>query len=191
MPEVSLVKYNYINVEPIGIKKADKFTCIGWIKKPLIPDTYPLILLAISDPTDTVVGGNSIRIELTRDVYGVYRLQFSNSISKPIYQYTGISLDDEQWHFLSYVCYGEGVMKFYIDNVEIPGDDSIGDVGLPKNIAWSREHRLGAGNVWVPYLYRNGQEVVMYEWRYGTGVVLHQEWLLELMNREAEAMQVN
>ena len=81
-------------------------------------------------------------------------------------------------------------MKFYIDCVEIPGDDSLGDVGLPKYVAWSREHRLGGGDVWIPYLYRNGQEVNMYQWRYGNGVALYQQWLQEIMDQEKLLMQV-
>ena len=191
MPEVSVSKSNYINVGPIGIKKANPFTCIGWIKKPVIPDTYPLILLAVSDPDGLVVGGNSIRIEVVRFVDKYYRLQFSNSISKPIYKYTGIAIDDGEWHFLSYICLGEGAIKYYVDGIEVPGDDTIGDVGLPKSVAWSREHRLGAGNVWVPYLYRNNQSVEMYNWRYGNNFIMDYTWLIELMNREKTTILEN
>jgi hypothetical protein len=191
MPEVSVIKNNYINVEPIGIKKANPFTCIGWIKNIAVNDTYPLILLAVSDSEGIVVGGNSIRIEVIRYVDKYYRLQFSNSISKPIYKYTGVAIDDGEWHFLSYICLGEGIIKYYVDSIEVPGEDTIGDVGLPKYIAWSREHRLGSGDVWVPYLYRNGQYIEMYNWRYGNNFIMDTTWLSELMNREKLYIQGN
>jgi hypothetical protein len=180
MPEVSLVKSKYVTVEPTSIKKANKFTCMGWIYDIQIPDEYPVYLLTVSDSGGLVLSDQAIRMEIKRSGDYDYKLQFSNSESKPIEQYTGISLDDKKWHLLTYVCLGDGEMRYYIDGIECPSEDGIDEVGLPYSVAWSRHHRLGGGNVWVPYLYRDWQAVTMYKWRYSTGLVLHQKWINEL-----------
>lgn len=184
MAEVSLVKSGYINLSPLHIKKANKFTCMGWIYDLQIPDEFPMVLLAVSDISGTVMSDQAIRMEVKRSGDYDYRLQFANSMSKPIEQYTDISLEGKKWHLLTYVCYGDGEMHYYIDGVECPTEDGVGEEGMPYSRAWSRSHRLGGGNVWVPYLYRDWQVVTMYKWRYSSGLVLHQEWINELKNLE-------
>lgn len=168
-----------ITVAPPSIKKSGKFTCIGWILDPLMDETDALIPLAISDLTGTV-GDQAVKIEIIRDSRD-YRLKFSNAESKLIGSTTGIFLNDKKWHFLSYVCLGDGLMKFYVDGIDVPPEDLTGDEGIPYTTAYSRYTRLGGGYVWAPYLYRAGQSISVYNWRYQTGLNLHQQWLQELM----------
>lgn len=184
MPEVSYVKSNYVVVEPTNIKKSNKFTCMGWVYDMQIPDDYPLILLAVSDRDGYVDSDQALKIEIKKYGEYDYKFQFSNSESKPIGQYTGIDLSDKQWHLLTYVCYGEGEMHYYIDGIECPSETGTSTEGVSYSIAWSRYHRLGGGNVWVPYLYRDGQTVTMYRWRYSSGLVLHQDWINEIKELE-------
>lgn len=191
MPAVSHIQTDFINVVPTHIKRSTKFTCIGWISELNIPDDYPLVLFAVSDRTGVVISDDAIRLEIKKYKTFDYQLQFSNSISKPINQMTGIDLNDDQWHFISYICNGEGIMNYYVDGEEIYSQDSVGDEGIQYSIAWSRSSRLGGGNVWVPYLYRNWQNVNMYNWRYGNGINIHQAWIQELMNRERLVIEEN
>lgn len=184
MEEVSLVKSNYIVVKPTSVKKATKFTCMGWIYNMQLPDEYPMYLLAVSDMYGSVESDQALKVEIKRSGEFDYKLQFSNSVSKPIEQYTGVSLDDKKWHLLTYVCLGEGEMRYYVDGIECPSESGINEVGFPYSVAWSRIHRLGGGNVWVPYLYRDWQVVTMYRWRYASGLVLHQDWINEIKNLE-------
>jgi len=184
MQEVSLVKSNYVVVEPTHIKKSTKFTCMGWIYNLQIPDEYPVTLLAVSDRYGFVNSDQAIKVEIKRSGDYDYCLQFSNSESKPIEQYTGVSLDDKKWHLLTYVCTGVGVMHYYVDGIECPSKDGVGEVGVPYSVAWSRYSRLGGGNVWIPCLNRNWQSVTMYRWRYSSGLVLHQGWINELKEIE-------
>jgi hypothetical protein len=186
MPEVSLIKSNYVVVEPTNIKKSTKFTCMGWIYDLQIPDEYPLYLLAISDRDGIVDSDQALKIGIMRSGDFDYKFTFSNSESKPIEQYTGISLDDKKWHLLTYVCTGDGVMHYYIDGVECPSKEGVGEVGVPYSVAWSRYPRLGGGDVWVPYLNRDWQVVTMYQWRYSSGLVLHQGWIQEIYEKEME-----
>ena len=184
MINVSHVKSNYVVVEPSHIKKPNKFTCMGWVNNIHIPDEYPIILLAISDQNGIVDSDEAIKFEIIRHGEYDYRMQFSNSKSKPIEQYTAISLDDKKWHLITYVCTGDGKMLFYIDGVECPSETGAGIEGIPYSTAWSRYSRLGGGDVWVPYLYRDWQTVTMYKWRYSSGLVLHQGWINELKELE-------
>jgi len=157
---------------------------MGWVLDTYIPDEYSLWPLVVSDRTGIVDSDQAIKFEISRYRDYDYRLQFSNSQSKPIEQYTDISLDDKKWHLLTYVCVGNGVMHYYVDGVECPVEDGIGDEGMLKSIAWSRYNRLGGGNVWVPYLYRNWQTITLYRWRYSTGLILHQQWINEIKELE-------
>jgi len=184
MPNISVVKSNLITVEPINIKKCTPFTCMGWVLDTYIPDEYSLWPLAVSDRTGLVDSDQAIKFEISRYRDYDYRLEFSNSQSKPLEQYTGVSLDDKKWHLLTYVCVGNGVMHYYVDGIECPTEDGIGDEGMLKSIAWSRYNRLGGGNVWVPYLYRNWQTITLYRWRYSTGLILHQQWINEIKELE-------
>lgn len=178
-----IIKYNYIKVQPKSIKKSTSFTCIGWICDLVVPDEYSFILLAVSDKYGEVESDKAIRMELVKEKED-YRLQFSNSKSKLILRSIGISLDDKQWHFLSYVCEGNGEMHYYVDGTECPCEEGLSEENMPYDIAWSRYGRLGGGNVWVPYLYRDWQSVRLYRWRYASGLVLHKDWIREIYEEE-------
>lgn len=178
-----VTKYNYIKVQPKSIKRSTPFTCIGWIYNLVIPDEYPFVLLAVSDRYGEVESDKAIRIEVVKEGTD-YRLQFSNSKSKLILKSIGISLEDKEWHFLSYVCTGNGEMHYYVDGIECPCEEGLSEDNMPYNIAWSRYGRLGGGNVWVPYLYRDWQSVRLYRWRYASGLILHKDWLNEIYEEE-------
>jgi hypothetical protein len=36
----------------------------------------------------------------------------------------------------------------------------------------------------VPYLYRDWQTLIMYKWRYSSGLILHKDWINELKDLE-------
>jgi hypothetical protein len=188
---VSIEKIAYIDAYDYSIKKAGQFTSIGWVKAPQFASANPLVLLAVSDISGGVINyESSIKVELVQDA-GDYRLQFSNALSKKVGRALGIRLDDDKWHFLSYVCTGEGNMLFYVDGRILPAEDGVGEDGLLYSIAWSRSVRQGGGDVWCPYLYEAGQAVSVYNWRFGAGFQLHQQWLQEIMARELPALIEN
>jgi len=178
---VSTTKEAFIDVFQYSIKKSNQFTCIGWINQPQFPDDNPIVLLAVSDVAGNVTGVDSaLRYEIVKD--GVdYRLQFSGSKSKKINKTVGISLGDTNWHFLSYVCTGDGTMFYYVDGVSVPSEDGLSPDSVLYSIAWSRSARQGGGQVWVPYIYKKGQAVSIYNWRFASGIQIHQGWLQQLM----------
>jgi hypothetical protein len=181
---VSITKPAYIDVFQNSLKKSNQFTCLGWVNTPTIPDSDPLIFLAVSNLAGDVVGvDSSIKFELIRDG-GDFRLQFSNSVSKKIALSTGIRIDDTAWHFIGYVCQGSGSMIFYVDGISVPPETGMGLEGVLYSTAWSRSGRLGGGSVWSPYLYKSGQAVSVYNWRFGANFQLHQKWIQELMALE-------
>jgi hypothetical protein len=94
-------------------------------------------------------------------------------------------VSDGKWHHLSYVCTGEGIMRYYVDGVYLPCEDGVSSDGVLYSTAWSRSVRQGGGPVWCPYLYVAGQAVSVYHWRFGAGVQLAQSWLQELMAKDA------
>jgi hypothetical protein len=153
---------------------------MGWIKNPVIPDAAPLTLLAVADYLNNDLSSErTIRIDLAKDGTD-YRLQFSNSKSKLVAKSSGVALDDEDFHLLTYISDGNGLMRYYVDAIEIPAEDGYGDEGILYSIAWSRHTRLGGGDVCVPCLDTAGQSVSLYNWRFGAGFTLHQEWIREL-----------
>lgn len=177
---VSVVKAGLINIGPPAAKRATVFTCMGWIKNPVIPDAAPLTLLAVADYlSNDLSSERTIRIDLAKDGTD-YRLQFSNSKSKLVAKSSGVALDDEDFHLLTYISDGNGLMRYYVDAIEIPAEDGYGDEGILYSIAWSRHTRLGGGDVCVPCLDTAGQSVSLYNWRFGAGFTLHQEWIREL-----------
>jgi hypothetical protein len=188
---VSTTKLSYIDVFQYSIKKSGQFTCVGWINNPIIPDDNSLVLLAVSDLSGTVVDSDAaIRFEIVRDG-GDFRLQFSNALSKKITASTGVFPTDEHWHFVSYVGNEEGIVKFYVDGIEVPPEDGTGPDGMLYSTAWSRSVRQGGGSVWVPYLYTAGQSVSIYNWRFGKGFQIHQEWLKQLMAVDLPILEPN
>lgn len=187
---VVTIKLAYIDVFQYSIKKSSQFTCLGWINNPIVPDTDPLTLLAVADLSGDVLSTDAaLRYELVQDGTD-YRLQFSNSLSKKVLKSTGVNLNDNQWHFLGYVCAGDGTMLFYVDGIQVLAEDGLGVDGVLNSIAWSRSGRQGGGNVWCPYLYKRAQAVSVYNWRFGAGFQIHQGWMQELMAREKPALEV-
>jgi len=185
---VVTTKLAYIDVFQYSIKKSNQFTCLGWISNPVVPDTDPLVLLAVADLSGDVLNTDAaIRIELVQDGSD-YRLQFSNSLSKKVLKSTGVNLNDNLWHFLGYVCTGDGIMLFYVDGIQVPAEDGLGVDGILNSIAWSRSGRQGGGNVWCPYLYKRAQTVSVYNWRFGAGFQINQGWIQEIMDRESPVL---
>lgn len=179
---VSTVKTNFISVRDRSIKRSNKFSCLGWISDPRFDkDEDPLVGLAVSDRNDDVEDSEgALKFEIIKEIRD-YRLQFSNSKSKLIRKSTGISIDDAGWHFLGYVCTGDGKMRYYVDGLYLPPEEGTGPSGVLFSTAWSRQHRQGGGSVWSPYLYKSGQAISVYHWRFVSDVVLHQQWILDLM----------
>ena len=186
---VSVTKEAYIDVYQYSVKKSNQFTCVGWVNSPAIPDGDPLIFLAVSNLSGSVLNTDSaVRFEVVKDGTD-YRLQFSGSLSKKIAQTIKISLNDTHWHFLGYVCTGEGAMHYYVDGIEVPSEDGVGDDGVLYSKAWSRSVRQGGGDVWSPYLYKAGQAVSVYRWRFGSNFQIHQGWLQQIMAAELPILE--
>lgn len=184
---VSTTKYDFITVAPKTVKKSNKFTCIGWISTPLFSTDDPLVMLAVSDLSGDAESDEALRWEIVKEGTD-YRLQFSNSKTKLIAKTIGAKLDDGLWHFLAYVCYGEGQMKYYVDGIEIAPEDGVGTEGILYSLAWSRDVRMGGGNVWCPYIYKAGQALSVYNVRMAKDITLHQQWLQELMAIDAAVL---
>lgn len=181
--DVSITKSAFISVAPRSIKRCEKFTCMGWVRLPVMDNNDSIILLGIADTDEDVLSDSALRIELVRSGSD-FRMRFSNSISRLIRYGTRINLSDEEFHLLTYVCYGNGSMKYYVDGVECASESGTGPEGMSYSTAWSRSPRLGGGPVWVPYLTDQGQSVGLYNWRFAAGLVLHQAWIQELMAKD-------
>ena len=186
--DVSVSKSSFVSVRLPGIKRSSKFTCLGWIRRPIMADQGSLVLMAIADLDDAVDSDRAFKIELMKDGPD-YRLLFSNSISGRIANRTYIDLNDEEWHFLAYVCSGEGSMHYYVDGTAVSSKLGTGPTGVDYSVAWSRRGRLGGGPVWVPYITNAGQSVTSYNWRFANGLILHQGWIQELMNEDLAVLQ--
>jgi len=188
---VSTTKNSFIDVFAYSIKKSNQFTCVGWVSQIQIPSGSALILLAVSDLSGVVLDSDSaVRIEIVAES-GDFRLKFAHSKSKLIRKSTAISLDDPKWHFLAYVCTGDGEMRYYVDGVYLAPEDGTDPDGPLYSIAWSRSVRQGGGDVWCPYLYELGQAVSLYNWRFVSGVQIHQQWIQELMAVDVPALALN
>lgn len=187
----SLTKDAFINVLDRGIKTCTKFVGIGWVKNPLVAEDHVLYPMVVSDPYGDVLDTNaSFKLEIKKEGTD-YRLQYSGSKSKLIYKTLDINLDDDQWHFLSYVCLDDdGHMIYYIDGEKLEAEDGIDDEGLEFSIARSKAVRLGGGNVYCPYLYETNTGINMYNWRVGIGFTIHQEWIKDLMNIDGLDLEI-
>jgi hypothetical protein len=164
-----------------SIKYSNMFSCLGWIKKPLVDDQSTLICLAIADPYNNVIGvDTSIKFEIMRDGFD-YRLLHLGSKSKLIGKTLTIVLNDGTWHCVAYECDNSGTMTFYVDGVSLPAEDGIGTDGIAFNKAHSVHERMGGGPVWAPYLYELSQSIYLYNWRYGKNFNLGQSWINSLV----------
>jgi len=164
------------------LKVSGMFTCIGWIKSPLVDSGDVLIPLAVADPYGNVLNtDSSLRFEILRDVLD-YRLQYSGSKSKPINKNLKIKINDNNWHMLSYESDANGNMFYSVDGLSLESEDNIDQYGLPYSVAKSFSNRVGGGKVWAPYLYKQRQVIHMYNWRFGKDFNLGLKWINELMS---------
>lgn len=179
---VSVTEAPAIVLTAPSIKYCSSLSCVGWIRDPVAGASgNSLIPLAVSDRGGDVRGSAAaMYFEVTPDS-GDWRLEFKGAKSMKIRMTTGVDLSDGLWHMLAWVADDQGVMSFYADGVSCPPETGVGADG----IAWSRPHttavRVGAGYVWVPCLDESGQSMAMYNWRYSGGLVLHGDWVRELM----------
>jgi len=179
---VSVVQAPGVTLVAPTLKYCGPFTCMGWVRSPTAgPSGNSLITLAISDSSGGVRGSASaLYFELMPDS-GDWRLEFSGSKSRLIRQTVGIDLSDDLWHMLAWVCDDSGVVTFYVDGLVVAAEYGLG----PDGVAWYRPHttsvRCGGGYVWVPCLDEAGQAMAIYNWRYASDLVIHAQWVRELM----------
>lgn len=187
----SISKGAFINVLDRGDKTCTKFVGIGWVKKPLVAEDHVLYPMVVSDPYGDVLDTNaSFKLEIKKEGND-YRLQYSGSKSKLIYKALDINLDDDQWHFLSYVCLDDdGHMMYYIDAEKLESEDGLDDEGFEFSVARTKAVRIGGGNVYCPYLYETNTGISMYNWRVGIGFTIHQDWIRDLMNIDRSDLEI-
>lgn len=188
---VSVVEAPGVVIELPSIKYCSSFTCIGWVRSPVVGATGKSIIpLAVSDISGNVRSSEAALYFEVVSEDGDWRLAFKGSKSKLIRFYTGVDLGDGLWHMLAWVCNEGGLVTHYVDGVVCPPESGYGDDG----VAFSKPHttavRAGKGYVWVPCLDEAGQSVVLYNWRYSSGLVLHGDWVRELMAVDKAALGV-
>jgi len=180
---VNYTEGNLVSVLDRPEKTCNQFIAIGWVKNPSVSDGKIIYPIAVSDMYGNVLGDDvaSFKIGIKREDED-YRLVYSGAQSLLINRSNRIDLADNKWHFLSYVCVNdEGLMKFYVDGIEVPSDTDTDDEGFTKNIARSKFVRIGGGDVYSPYLTQESSAISLYNWRVGFNFTIHQEWLKELM----------
>jgi len=176
-----------------SVKYCGALTCMGWVRNPIFgPEGYSIIPLAVSDPDGDVRGADqAVCFELQWDAAaGDHRLGFKGSQSNLVEATTGVSLADEGWHMLCWVCGTDGRITFYVDGVECPARSGADSDGILYSRPRSYATRSGSGYVWVPYLDKAGQAVGLYNWRYASDLYLHPAWVRELMAADAAALGV-
>lgn len=165
-----------------SVKYCSSLTCLGWVKEPSFgPSGDSLIPLAISDSSGDVRSSSAaLYFEIVQDT-GDYRLAFMGSKSALIRNTTNVDLADGLWHMLAWVADDAGTITYYVDGISCPAQSGVG----PDGVLWSKPHttavRAGSGFVWVPCLDEAGQSMTLFNWRYASGLVLHAEWIRELM----------
>jgi hypothetical protein len=173
------------------IKRSSALSCIGWIRNPQMNNSGTMVLLAVAGPDNVVLESEkALRFEIVQE--GIdWQMQCSNAKSYPINQTAAVALDDDQWHFLTWVCDDAGNMSFYVDAREVPSLMTVGPGGMPRSVAWSYEARRGGGDVWCPYLYAVGQAVRLYNWRMSAGLQLSATWIKELMDIDKPKLRLS
>lgn len=180
-----------IRADQKEIKYSNKFICIGWIRDPNFNDGDTMILFTISDVYGNVRESDlSFRLELVREGLD-YRLQFSGSQSQLIDKNLGIDLNDGLPHLLGYECYGSGQMVYYVDGRILPNRSGVGSDGISYGLAHNREVDLGGGDLWIPYLWKKGQSLFMYNWRFGKDFTLGQSWIQRLRDIDKVKLRIN
>jgi len=191
--EVSHTEAPAVSLSSPSIKFCGAFTCLGWVRNPVYGSAGSSIIpLAVSDPSGDVRDSDeAIYFELEWDnTEGDHRLAFKGSQSKPVRGRTGSSLDDGEWHMLCWVCDDTGTITQYVDGIECPPEAGVASDGVLLSKPHSFATRSGGGYVWVPYLDEAGQAIALFNWRYASGLVLHGDWVRELMAVDAAALGV-
>jgi len=163
-------------------KYCSSLTCVGWVRDPVVgPSGNSLIPLAVSDRSGVVRGGAAaLYFEIVADA-GDWRLAFKGAKSRKIALSTGINLSDGLWHMLAWVSNDEGIMSFYVDGVMCDPEPGVGEDGVLYSHPHTTAVRVGGGYVWVPCLDEAGQSLTLFNWRYAGGLVIHGDWVRELM----------
>lgn len=178
---------NIVSVDIPEYKTCNKFVTIGWIKQPIFDNGQYMIPLAVEDKDGNMLTSTESLMFMLKKESNDYRFVFGNSESQLIRKSTGIKLEDENWHFLRWTCVDDdGNMKFFVDETEIPNRIGTDGDGLDYSIAYRRSGRIGGGDVWCPYLYAAGQEVTLYNWRFGEGFILPDHWVEDLMDHDKQ-----
>jgi PKD repeat protein len=182
--DVSVSVSPAVVITPPSIKYCTSFTCMGWVKDPLFGTSgESLIPLAVSDDNGDVRGSEAaMYFEIAADTTsGDHYLAFRGSRSALIKQTTDVDILDGLWHMLAWVSDDTGRITHYVDAVECPALSGFG----PDSVLWSKPHttatRVGGGYVWVPYLDQPGQSITLYNWRYASDLVIHADWIKEIM----------
>jgi PKD repeat protein len=171
-----------VNIVSPSIKYCSSFTCLGWIKNLSFgPSGNSLIPLAVSDSGGDVRGSASaMYFEIVSDT-GDYRLAFMGSKSVLIASSTGVDLADGRWHMLAWVGDDTGAVTHYVDGIPCPVQSGVGADGVLYSKPHTTAPRTGGGYVWVPHLDESGQALAIFNWRYASGLVIHGDWVRELM----------
>lgn len=158
-----------------------KMTAIVWIKGPGVANGDSLIVMAAADPYENILNtDSSIKLELLR-VGNDMRLMYFSSRSTLVNRTVGVDLRDGNWHFLSYECLDDGVMRYSVDGINLPPSLDTDEEGRSFSQARSTKVRPGGGSLWTPYLYKAEQSVSLYQLRFGLGFNLGLPWIRRLM----------
>jgi len=163
-------------------KHCGSFSCLGWVRDPTYGSAgSSLIPLAVSDEDGEVRNSEAaIYFEVISES-GDWCLGFKGSKSRPVRATTGVDLSDTFWHMLAWVCDDAGTVTHYVDGIPCPAKSGIGPDAEPYSKPHSTAPRVGGGYVWIPCLDEKGQSLTIFNWRYATGLVLHGDWVRELM----------
>ena len=164
-----------------GYKTSTKFITLGWIKNPVINDGDSLIPLAVGDLYNNVLNtNNALAFQIRREDKD-YRLIFNNSKSKLINKVSKIKINDGNWHLLGWICTDDyGSMEYFIDDYVLAPEDGADINNHAYSIAYSLSTRQGGGDVWCPYLTTSGQSIQLFNWRFGEGFTLDDNWIRKL-----------
>jgi len=183
--------YAGTSAETVPYKACTEFITIGWIKSPSYQNGDYVVPLAVEDNAgDVLESESSLKFMLLRED-GDYKFVFNNSESQLINKSVGVDLEDNQWHFLRWVCVDNiGTMRYSVDDKIVPAREGIDSEGLEYSIAYNLAERIGGGDVWCPYVYEAGQSITLYNWRFALGVTLTDTWVKDLMDIDKEELGI-
>lgn len=191
MPNTIVTPKIDVHVKSEDALKSNKFSFLAWVSSLRILRGTEIGLFVVSDLKGDPTSSRALRVDVvsTGGSYADYYLRFSNSESRPILRSSGVDLTRSTWHLVGVVCGGDGNMSYYVDGMTIPPRVGSSIDNIPYSVAWSKEVRLGGGDVWVPYLSRVGDHIKLYKVRYGNGFSLTQDQVKDIYNREYEEIQ--